>query len=69
MENFIKDSPLWLIPLIIVLIIWDAVWKMIALWKSTRSNHLAWFIWLGIINSFGILPIIYLLSHKNKTSA
>jgi hypothetical protein len=67
MESFIQDSLPWLIPLVIGLAIWDAVWKMIALWKSARNNHLAWFIFLGIINSVGILPIIYILMHKKKT--
>lgn len=69
MESFIKDSLPWLIPLIILLVIWDTVWKMIALWKSARNNHMVWFIFLGIINSLGILPIIYLLIQRKKTKA
>lgn len=68
MESFIKDSLPWLIPLIILLVIWDTVWKMIALWKSARNNHLVWFIFLGIVNSVGILPIIYILMHRNKAT-
>lgn len=51
---------------IVVLSIWDAVWKLIALWKSARNNHLAWFICIAIINSVGILPIVYILMHRNK---
>lgn len=70
MENIqhIKDALPWLIPLIIVLAIWDVVWKMIALWKSARNNHLAWFIFIGIINSVGILPIVYILQQRKKTT-
>lgn len=52
--------------LIVILSIWDAVWKLIALWKSARNNHLAWFICIAIINSVGILPIVYILMHRNK---
>lgn len=69
MENFIQNSLPWLIPLIVILVIWDAVWKMIALWKSARNNHLAWFIFIGIINSIGIVPIVYILMHRKKSVA
>ena len=46
---------------VILLAIWDGVWKLIALWKSARHNQLAWFICLAILNTAGILPILYLL--------
>jgi hypothetical protein len=46
---------------IILLAIWDGVWKLIALWKSARNNQLAWFICLAIFNTVGILPILYIL--------
>ena len=51
---------------IVVLMIWDAVWKLIALWKSARNNHLVWFVLIAIINTVGILPIVYILMHRNK---
>jgi hypothetical protein len=56
----------WLIPIIIVLAIWDAIWKLIALWKSARNNHLAWFICIAVFNTVGILPIIYILINRKK---
>ena len=46
----------WLLPLII----WSVIWKGFALWKSARGNQLSWFIILFVINTFGILEIIYL---------
>jgi hypothetical protein len=49
-----------LICVVIVIAIWDAVWKLIALWKSARNNQLAWFICLAIFNTAGILPILYI---------
>ena len=61
------DMMVWLIPLIIILSVWEIVWKMIAMWKSARNNDLAWFIVIAIVNTMGILPIIYLLIHRNKT--
>ncbi len=54
----------WTIVLI-SLAVWELVWKGIALWKSGRNNQLGWFISLLIINSAGILPIIYLLLNRS----
>jgi hypothetical protein len=54
----------WIIVLCVVLVlvaIWDGVWKLIALWKSARNNQLAWFVCLAIFNTAGILPILYIL--------
>jgi hypothetical protein len=56
----------WLVPVIVILAIWASVWKFIALWKSARNNHIAWFICIAIINTIGILPIIYILTHRKK---
>jgi len=57
-----------LITMIILLAIWDGVWKLIALWKSARHDQLAWFICLAIFNTVGILPILYiLLFQKTET--
>jgi len=67
MENQIYSMLPWLIPVICVLALWDCVWKFIGLWKSARNNHLAWFICIAIFNTIGILPIIYILTHRTKT--
>jgi len=50
----------FLIGLIVILAIWDCVWKLIALWKSARNDQLAWFVCLAIFNTAGILPILYI---------
>ena len=59
---------IWFIPVIIVLAAWEIVWKLIAFWKSARNNHLGWFICIALINTAGILPIIYLLLQKKIKS-
>ena len=63
----LQESLAWLMPVIIVLFIWEAIWKLIALWKAARNNHLAWFICIALINSLGILPIIYILIHRKNS--
>jgi NADH:ubiquinone oxidoreductase subunit 6 (subunit J) len=46
--------------LLAVMIIWSAVWKLLALWKAGRKNSLAWFIVLALVNTLGILEILYI---------
>lgn len=57
----------WLWPVVVILVIWDTILKLVAMWKSARSNQLAWFICIGIINTAGVLPIVYLLTHRKKS--
>ena len=64
--HFLNESLAWLVPLIIILGIWEAVWKLIGLWKAARNSHMAWFICIALINTCGILPIIYILLHRKK---
>jgi len=53
--------------LIIILMLWEAIWKAIALWKAGRNNQIAWFVCIFIFNTIGILPIIYIFFfRKNK---
>lgn len=56
-----------LAPLVVLLVLWEGVWKVIAMWKSARNNQVAWFICLAIFNTVGILPILYIvLFQKDK---
>ena len=43
---------------------WEIVWKGLALWKSAKKGQKYWFIALLIVNSLGLLPIVYLLIDK-----
>jgi methionyl-tRNA synthetase len=47
-------------PLFLAIIIWSIIWKGLALWKSARKEHLIWFIILLVINTLGILEILYI---------
>ncbi|HKL44573.1 MAG TPA: DUF5652 family protein [Candidatus Absconditabacterales bacterium] len=53
--------------LLLIVIIWEMVWKGVALWHAGKRKQMTWFIFLFIFNTVGILPIIYLiLNRKNK---
>ena len=44
--------------------IWDLSWKGVALRYAAQRGEKIWFIFLLILNSVGILPIIYLIRLK-----
>lgn len=69
MEEQILSMLPWFITIIIIVTIWDGVWKLIGMWKAARNNHLAWFICIAIFNTLGILPIIYILLHREKSES
>ena len=66
MPDSLANLPIWGIIVIVVLALFDAVMKVIAMWKSARNNHLVWFIFIAIFNTVGILPIVYLVLHRKK---
>ncbi len=53
----IPDFPTWLMVLILL---WSIPWKGVALWKAARLSHKKWFILLLIVNTIGILDIVYI---------
>ena len=53
---------------IAVVVVWSLVWKAIALWKAARNNQMAWYIVMLIVNTAGILEIIYILGFSKKSS-
>lgn len=45
---------------LVIISFWVIFWKGLALWKSAGKKQLAWFIILLIINTIGILEIVYI---------
>jgi hypothetical protein len=69
MFTFTIWSGLWtppglraLAPALPFLILWEGFWKGLALWHSGRRGQAAWFVILIVVNTIGILPIIYLFA-------
>ncbi len=54
-------SPIFLTTVLLPLTLWSAFWKGVALWRAGRNKQTSWFIALLVINTAGILEIIYLL--------
>jgi len=49
-------------------LIWTTFWKGMALWKSARNRQNYWFIALLLINTVGILEIIYLCCFQKNAA-
>lgn len=44
----------------ILLLVWSLVWKGLALWRAAQRGETVWFIVFLLVNTAGILEIIYL---------
>ncbi len=56
---FSAMTPLFLLAFIVI-VAWSLIWKGIALWRAAKNDHIAWFIVLLVVNTVGILEILYL---------
>jgi methionyl-tRNA synthetase len=48
------------------LYIWSLFWKGIALWRASHYKQRNWFVVMLVLNTIGILEIIYLLRFSKK---
>lgn len=46
--------------------LWTIPWKGMALWRAAKRENRVWFIVLLLINTLGILEIIYLILSREK---
>ncbi len=50
-----------------LILAWSITWKGLALWKAARLGSKPWFIILLVLNTFGILEIIYFFAVRPKS--
>ena len=50
-----------LLPFLLIVALWTVLLKGFALWYAARGNQKWWFIALLVINTLGVLEIIYLI--------
>ncbi|EKD62719.1 MAG: hypothetical protein ACD_52C00080G0002 [uncultured bacterium] len=48
-------------PWFLAALVWSMVVKGIALWQASQLRQKIWFVALFVVNTFGILELIYLL--------
>lgn len=63
------QEPAWFITALIIVSLWNLVWKGLGLWYAGKHQQKGWFIAILIIDLIGLLPIMYLLWFKPKEKA
>jgi len=61
--NISKNTGLSITVIIIIfaiILIWELIWKILAMWKAAKKDSIIWFIVLALVNTVGILPILYI---------
>jgi phage shock protein PspC (stress-responsive transcriptional regulator) len=59
--TYLGISPALVGVLLAAVAVWTLAWKGVALWFAARNHQKKWFIVLLILNTVGILDIVYLL--------
>jgi hypothetical protein len=67
LKDFLSDHQ-WVFIVIVFVALIDGILKLFAMWRASRNNEVAWFILLAVLNTAGILPIIYILMRRKKPS-
>lgn len=49
-------------PILILALLWSLFWKALALWKAGRKNQPFWFIAILLVNTLGLLEILYIFA-------
>lgn len=49
-----------------LLFLWVIPWKGVALWKAARRAEKVWFVALLVVNTVGILEILYVFFFSKK---
>jgi len=62
LSSILGVGPIW----IGLAIIWTLIWKGFALWQAAGLRQKYWFVALLLINTLGILEIIYLFFVARK---
>jgi len=61
----IISNPL-ILNLLIISLIWSLPWKGVAMWAAAKHSQKNWFIAILVLNTLGILEIIYLFRFAKK---
>lgn len=65
MNELVLTQHKWII---LALIVWQLPWKGLALWRAARLNQRAWFVGMLLVQTLGILEMVYLFyisKHKS----
>ena len=66
MDYFMASMGSFFMTFVLIVVVWDMVWKGLGMWKAGRHNQLGWFVAMFVLNTLGILPILYILFFQKK---
>jgi len=66
MQGNFAELGLWYGLGVIVLLLWTLVWKGLALWHAAKNGQKFWFIAMLILNTVGILEVVYYFLFREK---
>jgi len=66
MNTFLYDNPKSGIIILLITVFWVLPWKVYSLWTASKKNQKGWFIAILVLNTFGILEIIYTFGVAKK---
>lgn len=52
--------------ILFVIYVWSLLWKGLALWRAAQFKQRNWFVGILILNTIGILEIVYLFFFVKK---
>lgn len=61
--NGIGQNQIWIF---FVLYLWSLLWKGLALWRAANFKQRNWFVGILVLNTAGILEIVYLFFFATK---
>jgi methionyl-tRNA synthetase len=53
---------------VFLILVWTLPWKGVALWRAAKNDHKGWFVALLVLNTLGILEILYIFVFSKKKS-
>ncbi len=65
-KEMIAQLGIGLFMLFVLILIWSLMWKFLALWKAARKGSLIWFLIFALVNTMGILEILYIFVFSEK---
>jgi predicted membrane channel-forming protein YqfA (hemolysin III family) len=63
------NANVWTSVLLYVLFVWSLIWKGLALWHAAKLSQKNWFVVMLVLNTVGILELVYLFYFAKKKFA
>jgi hypothetical protein len=54
--------------IIVLIAVWELAWKAFGLWRAAQLRQSGWFVAILLLNTIGILPILYLYVFSKKAA-